>query len=664
VIGIARLLPANSLLRRGATLALSNGIGQALAFAGSLVIARLLGVEGFGYYAGLMALAFVLGLLVELGLEATLAREAAGEDYARSLQLLRSSLVAKLLVGSAVSILLALPPVASFLAPDPSVRGAVQLTGLLITLGAFNSSFGAVFRAWGQMNFVLLINVVGLSVQLIGTALLLLLFRDLIVLFAWLVVVQAIELFMGMFLFRRGGTALQRVASPDGLSAARTVSEVLFASLAILRRSWPFAVAGVLSALALRVDLFLIEALRGSAQVGIYSTGTRLTDLLALAPNSFFGALLPEMSAQHKAFSSTRASLPIYERALWRMAFAGLALAVIGLVGADLIVWVFFGPAFAEAAGPLRVLSITLVPLLMNRTTLVGLYATHQEHQANLALTINLAARITFGMLLIPMWSATGAAVTALIAECAVTTFFWLTGALAGSSFRQAARSLLRFALGLRFRSFRPGGQPDHTVKVAGLRLKVYATVFDPSLHFTSAFLADYLSRENVVRPGSDVLDLGTGSGIAALVAARSGAGRVVATDVNPAAIQSVEENAQLHGSANIITARQGDMFAPVRDERFDLIISNPPYLRGTPNNIAEQAYMGGAELDWFDRFVSQAPDHLLPKGRVLMVLGDIADLESILARFTAAGWRVALAARRDRLVETLLIYELRPEAR
>jgi O-antigen/teichoic acid export membrane protein/methylase of polypeptide subunit release factors len=664
VIGIARLLPANSLLRRGATLALSNGIGQALAFTGSVIIARLMGVEGFGHYAALMAVAFVLGLLVEAGLETTLTREVAGEEYEQTWNLLKSSLIAKLCTGTAVSIILALPPVAAFLAPDPSVRGAVQLAGPLITLGAFNSSFAAVFRAWGQMSFVLLINVVGLSIQLMGTVLLLLVYGDLTVLLAWLVAVQAVELCMGVLLFRRGATALQHLAPPHEALTGKTETKAIDASLAILKRSWPFALSGVLSALTLRVDLFLIEGLRGSAQVGIYSTGTRLTDLLALVPNSFFGALLPEMSVRYKASTSSGAPLPIYGRALWRMALVGLTLALVGLLGADLIVWVCFGPAFAEAAGPLRVLAIALVPLLVNRTTLVGLYATHQEHKANLALTVNLATRIVVGILLIPLWSATGAAITALVAECVVTSFFWLTGAMAGSNFRRAARAFLRFALRLRFRGFQPGAQPDHTVKVVGMRLKVHATVFDPSLHFTSAYLAEYLSRDNVVRPGSQVLDLGTGSGIAALVAARSGAGGVVATDINPAAIGSVEENAQAHGSASIITARQGDMFAPVGGEQFDLIISNPPYFRGTPNNIAEQAYMGGAALEWFHRFVAQAPKHLRPGGRVIMVLGDAADVDSILALFTAAGWHVRLAARSDRLVETLLIYELSLETR
>jgi release factor glutamine methyltransferase len=667
VIGLARRVPSNSLLWRGVTLFLSNGIGQALAFLGSVAVARLLGVESFGHYAGIMALVFVLGLLVEAGLEATLTREAAGEPH-RTRQLLYSSLIIKLWLGGAVTFLLFLPPVASMLAPDPSVQIAVQLAGPLIILTSFNASFGAVFRAWGRMNYVLMINVLGLGLQLAGTIVILLVLPDLTALFAWLIAIQVVELIMGIAFFQRGNHAEGEAEPLWDKSPVRAdrrkdlASTDLSNSYApLLKRSWPFALAGVLSALTLRIDLFLIEALRGSAQVGIFSAGTRLSELLALAPNSFFGALFPEMSALHKASSSEEVTR-IYGLTLRRMALTGILLALLGLLLADLLVWICFGPAYAAAATPLRVLALRLVPLLANRTTTVRLYSSHQEHKANLAVALSLTMRLMGGMLLIPQLGATGAALAGLVAECAVTTTYWLTGAMEGGGLRRSVRGPLRLLLGLRYRGFKPGEQPDHTVTVAGLHLNVYATVFDPSLHFTSAYLAEYLREIGVVPPGATVLDLGTGSGIAAIAAARAGAGRVVATDLNPAAIRCVTDNASHYGLSSIILARQGDMFDPVRGERFDLIISNPPYLRGVPANIAEQAYKGGEHLEWFDRFASEAAQHLQPGGRVLMVLGDVADLGAIRERFTNPGWQVRLAARRDLLVESLLIYELRPK--
>src|SRR5690349_7291755 len=127
---------------------------------------------------------------------------------------------------------------------------------------------------------------------------------------------------------------------------------------------------------------------------------------------------------------------------------------------------------------------------------------------------------------------------------------------------RAGGRALKRW-LAWRYRRFQPGSEPARWIRVAGLRLWVAPTVFNPGIHFTSAFLAAYLSRAGVVPRGGAVLDLGTGSGIAAIAAARAGAGRVVAVDINPAAARCAAANARRYGLAERVTARQGDMFAP-----------------------------------------------------------------------------------------------------
>ena len=72
---------------------------------------------------------------------------------------------------------------------------------------------------------------------------------------------------------------------------------------------------------------------------------------------------------------------------------------------------------------------------------------------------------------------------------------------------------------------------------------------------------------------------------------------------------------------------------------------------------------MGGARYEWIDRFASEAPTYLAPGGKVLLVLGDAADVSSILARVEAAGWRVVEVAHRDILVEVLHVFRLtRPQ--
>jgi methylase of polypeptide subunit release factors len=96
-----------------------------------------------------------------------------------------------------------------------------------------------------------------------------------------------------------------------------------------------------------------------------------------------------------------------------------------------------------------------------------------------------------------------------------------------------------------------------------------YVSTYSPT-----ARLCDLLTPRPWV---SRALDVGTGNGVQALLAA-SHSEHVVATDVNPRALAFTELNAALSGIDNVET-RNGSLFEPVGDERFDLIVCNPPFV-------------------------------------------------------------------------------------
>ena len=107
-------------------------------------------------------------------------------------------------------------------------------------------------------------------------------------------------------------------------------------------------------------------------------------------------------------------------------------------------------------------------------------------------------------------------------------------------------------------------------------------------------------------------LDVGTGSGIQALFAARH-AERVVGTDVNPHALALASLNQQLNAVTNV-TWIEGNWFDPARGERFDLVVVNPPVVISPDNAIiARDSAIGGAELS--RAMVRQAADHLAEGG-------------------------------------------------
>ncbi|MBZ5587492.1 MAG: oligosaccharide flippase family protein [Acidobacteriia bacterium] len=419
-----------ALLARGATLLVNNGLGQGLGFLASIAISRLLGVRGFGEYATVMAMIFVATVAAEAGIEASLTREIA-RDPARSRSLLAASVRAKAAVGGGLAVLLALGPVAAFLAPGSGSVGAVRLAGILLTLNTVNSSFSAVFRAWGRMDVVLGINLAGQVAQLAGVVAVLLATPSVTAVVAWFTVVQLAELAAGWVLFRRG--------EPPRAPGARIATGGRDTAAALVRRSLPFALAGILGTLELRVDLFLVQAVCGAVVVAAYSVAMRLHEVLGLVPNSLFAALFPALSAAHGETGSAQGER-LYGRALrFVLALGGVA-AVGGLLFADFLVRVTFGPTYAPAVTPLRILAVMLVPLLANRTTTLHLYASGRERRANAFEVVNLALRAGLGWMFVTRWGAAGAAWANLAAETIVLATYALTGAMRVSAPADASR--------------------------------------------------------------------------------------------------------------------------------------------------------------------------------------------------------------------------------
>jgi methylase of polypeptide subunit release factors len=113
-------------------------------------------------------------------------------------------------------------------------------------------------------------------------------------------------------------------------------------------------------------------------------------------------------------------------------------------------------------------------------------------------------------------------------------------------------------------------------------------------------------------RPVRAALDLCTGSGVQALFAAAHSE-HVVAVDINPRAVRCAHFNAQVSGITNL-NVLVGDLFEPVRTERFDLIVANPPFVP-SPLNTLMFRDGGPSGEDVQRRIVAGLPNHLAPGG-------------------------------------------------
>lgn len=189
---------------------------------------------------------------------------------------------------------------------------------------------------------------------------------------------------------------------------------------------------------------------------------------------------------------------------------------------------------------------------------------------------------------------------------------------------------------------------------VAGKPFLVLPQVFNPALFWTSEFFAQTLNAQ-LIPPGSQVLDLGTGSGINGVFAAQW-ARRVLAVDINPEAVRCARINALLNRVEDRVEVREGDLFAPVRGERFDVILFNPPFFKGEARDALGQAFFGSGMAA---RFAHDLPRHLKPDGYCLLILSTSGDEAAFLNGF-ADELEVSILAQRALPGETMTIYQVR----
>jgi len=181
-----------------------------------------------------------------------------------------------------------------------------------------------------------------------------------------------------------------------------------------------------------------------------------------------------------------------------------------------------------------------------------------------------------------------------------------------------------------------------------GLKLKLHPDVYEPA---EDSFL---LARNLKVREGDLALDIGTGTGIIALLMARK-ARFVLGIDVNPKAVELARENARINDIKNV-EFRISNLFENV-EGKFDIITFNAPYLPGEPEKPIDHALVGGERgREVLDRFIDEARNYLKPKGMVQIVQSSITGIEETLEKLKNKGFNIEITARERYFFEEILV--------
>jgi hypothetical protein len=169
-------------------------------------------------------------------------------------------------------------------------------------------------------------------------------------------------------------------------------------------------------------------------------------------------------------------------------------------------------------------------------------------------------------------------------------------------------------------------------IKALGLSIYPHYGVFAPTRHEYVPLLLD----APLPKAFDVAYDIGTGTGLLAIILAKRGIKQIIATDVNPRALTCAQDNFERQGLAHV-HLQQVDLF-PTDAPLANLIVCNPPWLPANPTSPLEYSVYD-ANSAMLKGFLQGAKSHLAQQGEIWLILSDLAEHLQLRSRDELLGW-------------------------
>ncbi len=373
----------------------------------TVLIARALGVAGFGEYAFVAAMIALGNVATTFGTDMLLIREIARTHNARA-SIIPAALWIQL--GLAIVWIVATLVGAEALSNQSrEVAAALKLYSLSLLPLAFFTVYTALLRAYERMDLYLLLNVLLAVTQLIAAWLILQYSQKLIPLVLTLNVVQLLAALSAGVVCRIGLTDFH-------LHWRVTRAQMM----PVLRLAWPFALLSVLAVIYQRLGVVMLSASGGDVQVGWYAAAARLIEPVKLLHIAVLGALLPALSHLHVEETAQR----WFKRSFWFLLAVGSLAALIMNVIAPLAIPLLFGASYAGSIPVVRVLALSLIPYSVSASLSLRFVTQDRERHALGVMAMSVAIACALNAWLIPQYGMVGAALAVVGSEGAQAMIF------------------------------------------------------------------------------------------------------------------------------------------------------------------------------------------------------------------------------------------------
>ena len=390
-------------------------------------IARSQGAEGLGRYALVLAIFYMASSLGALGLDKAISRSLARQRH-RASDFFSVLTVAGVFMG-----LLATGGALGFsaLSHGPDVQHALGIMAFAIVPSVLITHYESIFMAFHKAKYVALIAVsenvakvaIGVAALLAGAGI--------EAIFVTIAGLRFATLVVYWIAFR---TSIAPVTFGFDAMIARELRDV----------SPIFVSEQVLGTVVNRLDILMLAQYADMATVGYYSAALRLVEIARLVPSSFMRAALPAMS--ETLAQQTQDCRQLLRTSVRYMSLYALAAVAGTWLLASLMLRILYGPGFESAEPLLRLLALVLIPGTMG-SVFASLMLAGNLEALNLAAQVSgMLLRVVLCVLLIPVWSATGAAISVVASQVLFIATLMLLLVRVGTTRNRAIGEVLRMA--------------------------------------------------------------------------------------------------------------------------------------------------------------------------------------------------------------------------
>ena len=371
-----------------------------------ILAGRILGDSNYGKFSLALAIASIFEMPIDFGLGTLIVRDVA-RDRGLAARFLHSVIPWKLILSLVVMLLLI--PTAQVLGKSWDARMAIYAMGLAIVLRSFKSTTHAFFQAFERFDLVLLTTYTERVLVVSVCGLMLFKTRSLLPFTLAFALARIPDLVFSYWLLNRSITKLGWRAD------ARLIKNIQGNAL-------PFGSLNIVTVLYAYLGTVILGIFRAPYEVGWYSAGYRIYDGLSMFPFIFSAVLFPRLSYLYVGDRKRHAELST--RTLKYALILSLPILACGWLLAPQILTILFGPEYIQGTQALRMLVVASVFMFSNRLLNTILISTDKQTAVLRASAIGLAISACAHVILVRLYGATGAGVSALIAEACVFLMF------------------------------------------------------------------------------------------------------------------------------------------------------------------------------------------------------------------------------------------------